>query len=487
MPIEIPQLQLNDFLTIGPPLVLVLWATALLLIDLYISNKTVTAYLALAGLAVSALVAAPFYGGPSRLAFADMALIDDTAIAIDWILALVTAVTILFSVDYLKRQRIEMGEYYSLLLFTTAAMMMMAHGHNLIVLFLALEWLSIGLYVLAGFAYPQLRSEEAAMKYLLYGAFAAGFLIYGIALIYGETGATDLATIAATIQQTPALQTSPLLLVGVGLLLIGFGYKISMVPFHMWTPDVYEGSPTPVSAYMSAATKAAGFAALLRVLQIALPGLLDTWQIVVAILAALTMIIGNVAAVVQTNIKRMLAYSSIAHAGFILCALIAIDLPNAIPSFIYYILAYALTNLGAFAVVIALEQAGEERFDIGDLAGIGWRQPILGATMAIFMLSLAGVPPLAGFFAKYLVFQVAYEAGYWWLALIGLLSSVVSAFYYLRIIVNMFMRDREQPVRSFTTSPLLIGVGFAALVVVVQGVLIGQVLGLFTQQVAAGG
>ncbi|HEY0606689.1 MAG TPA: NADH-quinone oxidoreductase subunit N, partial [Herpetosiphonaceae bacterium] len=233
--------------------------------------------------------------------------------------------------------------------------------------------------------------------------------------------------------------------------------------------------------------KAAGFAALLRVVQLALPDLIEVWQMPLAVLAALTMVIGNVAAVAQNNIKRMLAYSAIAHAGFILCALVAIDIPGAVQSFLYYILAYSLTNLGAFAVVIALEQAGEERFDIADLAGIGWRHPLLGAAMAIFMLSLAGVPPLAGFFAKWLVFQSAYQAGFWWLALIGLLSSVISAFYYLRIIVNMYMRDRTEPVRSFTSSPMLVGVAFAALLVIVQGFLTSPVLSLVGQTLAAGG
>ncbi|HEY0733930.1 MAG TPA: NADH-quinone oxidoreductase subunit N [Herpetosiphonaceae bacterium] len=475
-----------NWATILPPLVLVVWATVLLLADLFIANKRTTAYLALLGLAVSAAVAVPLWGGQPITSFAGMARIDDTAIVIDWILLLITAITILFSIDYLKRQSIEMGEYYSLLLFTTAGMMTMAHGSNLIVLFLSLEWVSIGLYVLAGFAYPRIRSEEAAMKYLLYGAFAAGFLVYGIALVYGATGTADLVTIANTIQDR-GLSSSPILLVGIGLLIVGFGYKISMVPFHMWTPDVYEGSPTPVSAYMSTATKAAGFAALLRVVQLALPGLIEIWQMPLAVLAALTMVIGNVAAVAQNNIKRMLAYSAIAHAGFILCALVAVDLPGAVQSFLYYILAYSLTNLGAFAVVIALEQAGEERFDIADLAGIGWRHPLLGATMAIFMLSLAGVPPLAGFFAKWLVFQSAYQAGFWWLALIGLLSSVISAFYYLRIIVNMYMRERTEPVRSFTSSPMLVGVALAALLVIVQGFLTSPVLSLVGQTLAAGG
>ena len=478
---------LNDLLVIGPPALLSVWGTVLLLADLWIGDKRVTAWLALAGLGAAALLGLTLFGAAPRTAFSGMAVLDDTAIVIDWILALVAALTIVLSIDYNRRQGIEMGEYYTVLLLTTAGMMLMAHGTNLIVLFVALEWLSIGLYILAGFAYPRIRSQEAAMKYLLYGAFAAGFLIYGIALIYGMTGTTDLAAIGQALQTNAALQTSPVLLLGAALLLIGFGYKISAVPFHMWTPDVYEGSPTPVTAFMSAATKAAGFAALLRVVQLALPQLGDVWQPAIAVLAALTMVVGNLAAVAQRNIKRMLAYSSIGHAGFILCALPVIDQPGALQAFLYYILVYSITNLGAFAVVIALEQNGEESFDIAELSGIGWRQPLLGVGMAVFMLSLAGVPPMAGFFAKWLVFQVAYNGGYWWLALIGLLISIVSVFYYLRIIVNMWMREGEDEGRNFATSPLLAGVAVTAALLIVLGVLVSPTLSIVGQTVAAGG
>ena len=321
------------------------------------------------------------------------------------------------------------------------------------------------------------------MKYLLYGSFAAGFLIYGIAVIYGTTGTADLVEVANRLGTNAELRTSPGLFIGIGLLLIGFGYKISMAPFHMWTPDVYEGAPTPVTAYMSTATKVAGFAALLRVFQLALPDLANIWAGPLAVLAALTMIVGNVSAVVQSNIKRMLAYSSIAHAGFILCAFVALERPLAVGGLLYYLLAYSLTNVGAFAVVIALEQAGEERFDIANLAGMGWRHKVLGLTMALFMLSLAGIPPLPGFFAKFLVFFAAYQAGYWWLVLIGLLTSIVSAFYYLRIIVNMYMRDETEAARSFVTPPLRVGVVFALVILLAQLPLLNAVLG-FTPTVA---
>lgn len=483
MPIQIPTITGADFAAIGAPLVLVVWAVALLMIDLFTDNKRVTAYLALTGLGVAAATALTMWNVPARSAFTNMAIHDSTAVAIDLILILITAVSILLAMDYLRRQDIEMGEFYPLILFTTAAMMLMGHGRNLIVLFLALEWLSIGLYVLTGFAYPRLRSQEAAMKYLLYGSFAAGFLIYGIAVIYGTTGTADLVEIANRLSANADLRTSPGLFIGIGLLLIGFGYKISMAPFHMWTPDVYEGAPTPVTAYMSAATKVAGFAALLRVFQLALPDLANIWAGPLAVLAALTMIVGNVSAVAQSNIKRMLAYSSIAHAGFILCAFVSLEQRLAVGGLLYYLLAYSLTNVGAFAVVIALEQAGEERFDIANLAGMGWRHKVLGFTMALFMLSLAGIPPLPGFFAKFLVFFAAYQAGYWWLVLIGLLTSIVSAFYYLRIIVNMYMRDETEAARSFVTSPLRVGVVFALVILLAQLPLLNAVLG-FTPTIA---
>ena len=480
------QLPEINWSAIAAPLVLVLWATALMLIDLFVANKRTIAYLALGGLLLAGLAPIGSWNQEPVYAFANMVVLDNSAILINWILIIITAVTILFSTDYNERQGIERGEYYTVLLFSTAAMMFMAQGRNLIVLFLALEWLSIGLYVLAGFAYPRIRSEEAAMKYLLYGSFAAGFLIYGIALLYGATGTADLARIGEQLATNASLQTDGLFLAGAALILIGFGYKISMVPFHMWTPDVYEGSPTPVAAYMSAATKAAGFAALLRVVQFAFPpDVFGVWQLALAVMAALTMVVGNILAVVQTNIKRMLAYSSVAHAGFILVGLVAGN-DEGIRGFLYYLLAYGLTNLGAFAVVIVLENAGEERFDLQDLNGLGWRQPLLGVAMAVFMFSLAGVPPLAGFFAKFLVFTAAYRAGYWWLALIGLVTSVVSVFYYLRIIVNMFMRERPEPARTFMTRPLLLGVVVAAALIFIQGVLTAPVLDLVPRTIMLG-
>ncbi|MBA3944592.1 MAG: NADH-quinone oxidoreductase subunit N, partial [Herpetosiphonaceae bacterium] len=331
------QIPALNWAAIGAPLVLIVWATVVMVIDLFVDNKRTIAYLSVAGLVVAAAVLVPYFGGQALSAFSDMVVLDDTAIVLQWILLLATGITIFFSIDHLQRLGIERGEYYPLMLFTTSAMLLMAQGNNLIVLFLALEWLSIGLYVLAGFAYPHIRSEEAAMKYLLYGSFAAGFLIYGIALLYGATGTVSLPGIARALTNTSGLASNPLTLVGAAMILIGFSYKISIVPFHMWTPDVYEGSPTPVTAYMSAATKVAGFAALLRVVQIALPPtLVPQVQLALSILAALTMIVGNLAAVAQSNIKRMLAYSSVAHAGFILVGLVAFS-PGGTQAFLYYL------------------------------------------------------------------------------------------------------------------------------------------------------
>lgn len=395
-------------------------------------------------------------------------------LTLNWIFLLSTAITILISLEYLPRQGIERGEYYALLLFALGGMMLLAQGTDLIVLFLGLELLSITLYVLAGFAYPRLSSEEAAMKYLLIGAFAAGFLVFGIALLYGATGTSSLAGIANKLGSGLAADDVAFMLAGAALVIIGFGYKISMAPFHMWTPDVYEGSPTPVAAFMSVGTKGAGFAALARLLLVALGSQYATWGLILAILAAVTMVIGNVSAVAQTNVKRMLAYSSIGHAGYILMGVLSAGSPAAanrgIEGFLFYLLAYSLTNLGAFAVLIALEQRGEAAWSLDDFAGLWHRQPFLAIAMALCMFSLAGVPPTAGFWGKFYVFTAAWEAGLQWLAVVGVITSAIAAFFYLRIIVQMFMRDPVREISPSLDRNLMIGVGLAALGVIVFGI-----------------
>jgi NADH-quinone oxidoreductase subunit N len=354
-------------------------------------------------------------------------------------------VSIALSHDYLKRMNIERSEFYILMMFSISGMMLMAMAADLIVVFLALELLSIPLYVLAGFARPRLDSEEAALKYFLLGAFAGGFVVYGVAMVFGATGTTSLEQVVAAVKLGTA--NMALLSVGAALILIGLGFKVAAVPFHMWTPDVYQGSPSAVSAFMAVGAKAGGFAALVRVFVTAFPALgIDLTPILWA-LAALTMILGNVVAIAQSNIKRLLAYSSIAHAGYILMAIVPYSngsvAPDAIASALFYLLAYAVTSFGAWAVVIALERADYTGLALDDYAGLGRKHPALAAAMAIFMLSFTGVPPTLGFVGKFYLFRTVVEGGFIGLALIGVLTSLISAYYYLRVVVVMYMQDGE--------------------------------------------
>jgi NADH-quinone oxidoreductase subunit N len=326
--------------------------------------------------------------------------------------------------------------------------------------------LSISLYILTGFAHRQPASGEAALKYFLLGAFASAFLLYGIALTYGATGTTNLAQIADILQT--AGSADPMLLIGAGLLLIGFGFKVAMVPFHMWVPDVYEGAPTSVTAFMSVGTKAAGFAALLRLLFLALPALQSYWTLALAVLSVLTMTTGNVIAIAQTNIKRMLAYSGIAHAGYLLVALASASQRGA-ASILFYLSVYTVINLGAFGMVIALGQREEgEYLDLTDYAGLGFRRPALAAVFAIFLLSLGGIPPTAGFAGKFYIFSAAVEANLTPLAIIGILNAILSLFYYLRVIRIMYA---DEPSRQFghLPRPTMIALIIAALGAVLLG------------------
>ncbi|MBN1148784.1 MAG: NADH-quinone oxidoreductase subunit N, partial [Anaerolineales bacterium] len=329
-------------------------------------------------------------------------------------------------------------------------MMLMGMAADLIVVFLALELLSIPLYVLAGIAVPRLSSEEAAIKYFLLGAFSSGFFVYGTALVFGATGTTALKELLEIINAGAGDAT--LLLVGAALVLVGLGFKVALVPFHMWTPDVYHGAPTAVTAFMAVGAKVAGFAALLRVFVLVFPALSVDLTPVLWALAALTMIVGNVVAVAQRNIKRLLAYSSIAHAGYILMALVPYGQEgvsaNSVASALFYLAAYAFTNFAAWAVVIALEQAGERGLDLKSYAGLGSKHPALAAAMAVAMLSFTGVPPTLGFFGKFYLFRTVIEGGFVGLALIGVLTSLISAYYYLRVVVVMYMQEGEPVVRQ---------------------------------------
>jgi NADH-quinone oxidoreductase subunit N len=391
--------------------------------------------------------------------FAEMYMVDNYATFFKFIFLAGSFLIILVSMSYLKREEILHGEYFSLILFSTLGMMLLASGFDLIIIFLGLEIMSVSLYVLAGFRRTELGSNEASLKYFLMGAFATGFLLYGIVMIYGSVGSTNLNQIITGIRGG---QTVPDLLIwsGAGLLLVGFGFKIAAVPFHTWVPDVYQGAPTPITAFISAGPKAAGFAALLRVFLFSFPTIKPDWTIIVWIVAALTMSLGNVIAIAQTDIKRMLAYSSIAHAGYVLVALVGGGAVG-VSSALFYLLAYTFMNIGVFTVVITLGKKGQENTNLEDYKGLGSRSPVLAILMTIFLLSLAGFPPTAGFMAKFYVFSSAVKSGFVGLVIIGVLNSLVSVYYYLRIVVFMFM---QPPTAESEKIRLAFGAGLVLLI-----------------------
>jgi NADH-quinone oxidoreductase subunit N len=461
------QLSTNDWLSILPVLILSAWGMVLLIVELFVPKErsSLIGWLSMLGI-VGAMAASMALGANRFSGFSGMVVLDPMAAFISIVGLLATLLTVWASLNYIRDRGIERGEYYALLLFSTSGILLMAQAANLIVVFLGLELLSIPLYILAGFAHPQPESEEAAIKYFLLGAFATGFLVYGIALVYGATGTTDLARLAEAAQTG---RNATLLLVGAGLIIVGLGFKVAAVPFHMWTPDVYEGAPTPITGFMSVGAKAAGFAALLRVLLFGLGALRLDWMPVLAILSALTMILGNVVALTQTNLKRMLAYSSIAHAGYMLMGLAAGTVAG-LSAVLFYLLSYTFTNIGAFAVLTALAQGKSEDQTFPQYAGLSRKHPWLTAAMAFFMLSLTGVPPAGGFIGKYYLFLAAVDANLGWLALIGVLTSVISAFFYLRVIVDMTMREPERETPSGIYPALVTTLVVTALGTLVLGV-----------------
>ena len=402
---------------------------------------------ALAGIVAALLAALSLWGREGR-AFGGMLLLDNFALFLDVVICYAAALVLLLSMDYLRRNGIETGEYYILVLLATLGMMLMAQAADLIVIFLALELMSLCLYVLAGF-FRDLAAAESSMKYFLLGAFATGFFVYGIALIYGATGTTALDRIAVA---SGGLRGDPLLLIGFGLLLVGFGFKISSVPFHMWVPDVYEGAPTSVAALIATGSKAAGFAALLRVLFSAFKVAQPDWTLLLWVVAVLTMTVGNVVAIAQSNLKRMLAYSSVAHVGYMLVGVVAGGALGA-GGVLFYLLMYTFTTVGAFGVILLLERGRREAVELDDYAGLAARHPVLALTLALFLLSLIGIPPTAGFAGKFYLFGAAVRSGYIWLAIIAVLNSAVAAYYYLRVVVYMYMRESEgiptEPAPSF--------------------------------------
>ena len=390
------------------------------------------------------MVAVGYYAYQGYTATDGVIAVDNFRWAADEIFLIATIGTIAMSLDYNRREGITPGESHVLLLLSTSGMMILAAARDLIIVFLGIELMSIAAYVLVGLNRRRERSAEGAIKYFLLGAFSTAFLLYGIALVYGATGATNFLTIKANIISFK-LEHSGLLLVGIALLLVGFGFKIAAAPFHMWAPDVYEGAPTPITAYMAAAVKAASFAALFRLWLEAFPTLLSTWHEAVWWLAALTMIVGNLVALSQKNIKRLLAYSSIAHAGYILVALV-VGTSLGSSAFMFYLFAYTMATLGAFAVVIALGRRGEDYMNVEEYAGLWSVRPGLAVAMTVFMLALLGFPIFGGigFFAKWYILQAALQAPFpqTKLAVILVITSVISAGYYLYVVMVMFMKPR---------------------------------------------
>jgi NADH-quinone oxidoreductase subunit N len=409
-----------------------------------------------------------------------MVVVDNYGTFLNVLFLFTAAMTILLSINYLKKAGLERGEYYYLMLFSVSGMMLMGVANDLILVFLALELLSIPLYVLAGFARPQVDSEESAMKYFLLGAFASSFLVFGIALIYGATGTTALPDVTAKVGDGGTLA-----LAGAVLVLVGLAFKVAAVPFHMWTPDVYEGAPTSVTAFMSVGAKIAGFAAMIRVFVYAMPDLSDNWVPAMAIISALTMILGNVVALAQKNIKRMLAYSSIAHAGFIMMAVAAATKSDeGVSAALFYMLAYVFTNLGAFAIVVTVERREGQGLDLDDYKGLAKSSPWLAFALAYFMLSLTGIPPTGGFTAKFSVFGAAIEADLLWLAIIGVVTSVVSAYFYLRPVFYAFMYDGEGEITLRPEANLAIAIGLV--VTLVLGIIPGPWLEAAQEAILSG-
>jgi NADH-quinone oxidoreductase subunit N len=461
-----------DYIRILPEIVLAVFGMAVMLLDPLLdeekSQKTLGS-IALIG-SLAAIAATLYQAQFPGLAFWDMVQVDTFSVFFHFLVATVAAVVILTSYEYMAVQQIRAGEYYALILFGALGMSLMSSAVELVLIFIALEISSISTYILAGFRRQAAISSESSLKYFLLGSFATAFFLYGVALMFGATGSTSISVIGDTLSSgaIPVLAYA-----GVALMFVGLGFKVAAAPFHVWTPDVYEGAPAPVVAFMSTAPKAAVFAVLLRIMfEAHAPGRL--WLIWVA--AALSMTIGNVAALVQSNVKRLLAYSSIAHAGYLLMAFAALP-QNGIPAAMFYTAAYAAMNVGAFAVVSHFAGAGERYVAVEDYSGLGRRSPLLAAALTIFLLSLIGIPITGGFFAKFYVFSAALQANLVWLTIIGVLNSAVGAYYYLRIIVVMYMRE---PQGEISVAPIPAGLGAALAVSLVAtiylGVLPGRVL-----------
>jgi NADH-quinone oxidoreductase subunit N len=456
---------------IAPEIIVCTAAVIVMMVDAFAhpAQRWITGSISLAGLVAAGISAVWLWSSWTGVteAFNGMIVLDDLRMGFTAVFLLVSGLTVLVSIVWVEDEKLPAGEFHSLLLFATAGMMFMASGGDLVIVFLGLEILSIATYVMAGFRRSDIRSNESSLKYFILGSFSSAFLLYGIALTYGATGmngtagTTNIALIASRVNSA---QYPALLFTGAAMMLVGFGFKIATAPFHVWTPDVYEGAPTPVTAFMAAGPKAAGFASFLRVFVFGFPFVVASantalgarihlaWVSVLMVLAILTMTLGNLVAIAQNNVKRMLAYSSIAHAGYALVGFVAAGATSdpaqrnsAIAAVTFYLLTYSLMTIGAFAVVQLIARQGDTRTEVEDYNGIGFKSPVLAFLLALFLLSLLGMPVTAGFTGKLMVFRAAIVQHYYALVVIAVLNTAVSAYYYLRLIIVMFFRERTTP------------------------------------------
>jgi NADH-quinone oxidoreductase subunit N len=461
---------------IYPEAVVIAVALMVLILDFFVDkdSKALLGWFSLAGIVIAAFATFRLMGaGASGTFFSGTFNLDPFSIFFKFVFFIACGLGILVSINYLKSQDIHRGEYYSLMLFATSGMMLMASAADLITLYLGLELMAMSIYILAGFMRHDNRSNEAAIKYLLLGAFSSGIMLYGMSLLYGLTGTTNLSEILAFLRTADL--NNPVIFLAMIMLVVSFGFKVAAVPFHMWVPDVYEGAPTPVTAFMSAGPKVAGFAVLLRVFLYSLEPLHAHSTAIISGLALLTMAVGNIMALSQTNIKRMLAYSSIAHAGYALVGLAAGG-PEGAASVMLYVCIYALMNMGAFGVVIMLRKAGERGEEITDFAGLGKTNKTAAFLMLIFMFSLTGIPPTAGFIGKFYIFKSAVQSGLVWLAVAGVLFSSISAYFYLRVIMVMYMKEPKESIELTTSPSLALALAISVTAVIYIGVLPSELL-----------
>ena len=461
-----PGILLSDFYYILPELVLTAGSLAVLIADVLLPRGSRALVWVTVGVLVATLGSMlPFVGVNVEISQGLIA-VDSFSFFFKVVFLISALMTVLMSVRYLEIEGASPGEYYFLILCATLGMMIMAGGIDLITSFIGLETMAVSFYILAGFIKPNQRSNEAAVKYFLLGAFSLGILLYGMSLMYGLSGSTNMRAMAAVFA---GQERNMLLVLAVILVVSGMAFKIAAVPFHMWAPDVYEGAPTPITAFLSVGSKAASFAMLLRIFMIALPSMNADWRLLFEVLAIVTMTVGNIAALTQTNIKRMLAYSSIAHAGYLLIGVVAYT-PRGIAAMLIYLLIYAFMQMGAFAVVIMMRRRDMIGDDLKDLSGLYLRHPFAAFAMLLFMLSLGGIPPTAGFMGKFWLFSAAIEAGYVWLAVIGVLNSAISLYYYIRIVVFMYLKKETTGSEPVTGPALAFTLAVAVIATIALGV-----------------